>query len=267
MSAVLNEQAIELHAQEAQKHPAPAVQQRAVVATPTPADLLRIAVEGGADLDRLERLMDLQARWEAAEAKKAFVQAMTRFKAEPLEIFKRKSVSFETRNNGQTSYKHAELSDVTDAVGPAMAKHGLSYRWDVQQEKDKVTVDCIVTHELGHSERVTMFAPPDGSGNKNQIQQIASTVTYLQRYTLLSATGMATKGMDDDGRGSAPAQDQCPPDLLQAARDAACNGTAAYAKFFSEIGLLSRKRLLSHHKTLKAVAMKADESIQARDSE
>lgn len=202
MSAVLNEQTIELQAQEVQHHPAPAVQQRAVVATPTPADLLRIAVEGGADLDRLERLMDLQARWEAAEAKKAAVQAMTRFKAEPLEIFKRKKVDFATRDGDRVTYKHAELSDVTDAVGPAMARHGLSFRWNVQQEKDRITVDCIVTHERGHSETVTMFAAPDVSGKKNHIQQVASTVTYLQRYTLLAATGMATKGVDDDGRES-----------------------------------------------------------------
>ncbi|WP_051377050.1 ERF family protein [Paraburkholderia dilworthii] len=176
----------------------PAVQQtRAVTASATPADLLRIAVESGADLDRLERLMALQEKWEAGEARKAYVVAMTAFKAEPLEIFKKKTVEF-----SGTKYSHAELSDVTEVVCPAMAKHQLSHRWDVTQNADRITVDCVITHVLGHSEKVTMEAMPDSSGKKNAIQQVASTISYLQRYTLLAATGVATKGMDDDAQSS-----------------------------------------------------------------
>lgn len=173
----------------------------------TPAQLLAIAVQQGADLDRLEKLMALQERWEANEARKAFTAAMTGFKAEPVTIEKRKNVSFTTRDGETTSYNHAELSDVTDAIGPALARHDLSYRWDVHQEGGTITVECILTHIAGHSERVTMSAPPDGSGKKNAIQQVASTTTYLQRYTLLAITGMSTKGMDDDGCGVDDAPD------------------------------------------------------------
>lgn len=169
----------------------------------TPAALLSMAVSQGADLDRLERLMALQERFEANEARKAFVEAMTAFKAEPMEILKRKQVSFTTKDGDTTSYKHAELSDVTAAVVPAMARHGLSHRWNIEQTGTLVTVDCVITHAQGHSEKVTLFAGPDASGKKNAIQQIASTVTYLQRYTLLAACGLSTKGEDDDGKGGA----------------------------------------------------------------
>lgn len=168
----------------------------AIAPSATPADLLRIAVENGADLDRLERLMALQERWEANEARKAYVAAMTAFKAEKLTIVKGKKVEYVG-----TSYMHAELSDVTDVICPALARHQLSHRWDVSQEGERITVDCVITHVLGHSERVTMQAMPDNSGKKNAIQQVASTITYLQRYTLLAATGVATKGQDDDGKG------------------------------------------------------------------
>ena len=71
----------------------PAATPRAAIPLPqqaaTPSVLLAMAVQQGADLDRLERLMALQERWEANEARTAFVAAMTAFKAEPLEIFKR----------------------------------------------------------------------------------------------------------------------------------------------------------------------------------
>lgn len=178
-------------------------QSSALAATVTPGDLLRIAVEKGADLDYLGKLMDLQERWEANEARKAFVAAMAAFKAEPVKILKNKQVYFQSQK-GVTNYWHAELSDVTNAVGPAMAKHGLTFDWDVHQQSGKIVVDCVVTHSMGHFKKVTMEGPLDATGNKNAIQQAGSTVTYLQRYTLLSAIGMATQGADDDGNDGAP---------------------------------------------------------------
>ncbi len=164
--------------------------------------MIETMVSRGGDLANLDKILDLQIKWEANEARKGYVAAMAAFKTEPMEILKRKLVSFETRDGDTTSYKHAELSDVTDAVVPAMAKHGLSHRWDVKQDSGQITVTCTITHQLGHSESVTMSAAPDASGKKNAIQQVASANSYLQRYTLLAATGMATKGMDDDGRTS-----------------------------------------------------------------
>jgi hypothetical protein len=155
------------------------------------------------DIDKVQRLLDVKERWEAIEASKAFVEAMAAFKREPLEIFKKKTVEFTTRDGDKTSYKHARLSDITDAIAPAMARHGLSFDWDIHQASGSITVDCIVTHQLGHSKKVTMSGAPDASGKKNAIQQVGSTITYLQRYTLLAATGMSTKDEDDDGAGGA----------------------------------------------------------------
>jgi hypothetical protein len=158
-------------------------------------------LKSGGNIEQLNQMMDMQARWEANEARKAFTAAMTGFKAEPVVIYKKKNVYFKSKNGGQdTDYNHAELSDVTDAVGPALAKHDLAYRWNIHQASGSITVDCILTHIAGHFETVTMAAGPDNSGNKNAIQQVASTTTYLQRYTLLAITGMSTKGMDDDAR-------------------------------------------------------------------
>lgn len=160
--------------------------------------MIETMVSRGGDLSNLDKMLDLQIKWEANEARKAYVAAMAAFKAEPMEILKRKLVEY----NG-VSYKHAELSDVADVVVPAMGLHGLSHRWDVRQSGNEITVACIITHSLGHSESVSMTAQPDDSGKKNRIQQVASAVQYLERYTLLAATGMATKSVsDDDGRAA-----------------------------------------------------------------
>jgi hypothetical protein len=239
---------------------------RSLMATPTPGDLLRIALESGADLDRLERLMDLQAKWEAGEARKAFVQAMTEFKAEPLEIFKRKAVGYTTKDGAFVGYKHAELSDVADVVVPAMARHGLSHRWDVKQEPKKITVTCTITHKAGHSESVMMDAAPDDSGKKNSIQQVASTITYLQRYTLLASTGLATKSEhDDDGAGAGAADDAVPKGadaeafeaMLDGFRAAALNGSAALKQHYIN-SQPSADFWKIHSRALKAAAANAD---------
>jgi hypothetical protein len=169
----------------------------------TPVDLLRFALQSGADLDRLERLMKMQQEWEANEAKKSFRRAMAAFKAECPPIFKRKQVGYNTKDGDFVGYKHAELSDVTDVIVPHMAKHGLTHDWDIVQEPGKITVICIVTHIDGHIKKVSMEGPPDSSGKKNIMQQAGSTVTYLERYSLLACLGMSTKDEDDDGAGGA----------------------------------------------------------------
>lgn len=182
--------------------PAQAAPIQALAVTDNPyMAMAQIAMQQG-KVAEMRELMAMHKEWDAHQAFKAYVAAMAAFKTEPMEILKKKLVSFTTRDGDTTSYKHAELSDVTAAVVPALGKHGLSHRWDVKQEGGGITVTCILTHALGHSESVTLTAAPDASGKKNAIQQVASTVTYLERYTLLMATGMATTGMDDDGRAS-----------------------------------------------------------------
>lgn len=166
--------------------------------TITPMAMLQIAVEQGADLDKLTKLMDLHERYEKNEAKKAFVVAMSDFKANPPEIFKNKHVSYTTQK-GKTEYDHATLDQVSIVIGVALSKHGLAHRWITEQVDGRIKVTCVITHSMGHSESVSLQSSADDSGGKNSIQAIGSAVTYLQRYTLLAATGMAVQDQDDDG--------------------------------------------------------------------
>jgi len=168
--------------------------------TLTPVDLLRIAVSQGADVDKLKQLMDLQERFEKNEARKAFAAAMLKFKANPPAITKNHAVKF-----GQTAYNHATLDHVCEEVTRGLSAVGITHAWKVTQDKDLITVRCVLTHELGHSEETQLMGLPDNSGSKNSIQAIGSTVTYLQRYTLLAACGLAAKN-DDDGQAAGKPQ-------------------------------------------------------------
>jgi hypothetical protein len=184
-----------------------APQQAVANTSPTPADLVRYAMDREVDLDRLERLMDMQMKWEQREAHKAYTEAMADFKRNAPTINQDKYVSFET-GKGTTAYSHATIGNVTGKIIGALAEHGFSHRWiPARGEGGLISVTCEITHKLGHSETTTLEAGLDQSGGKNNIQSMASTITYLERYTLLAATGLAVKDqMDDDGAGNGQAQ-------------------------------------------------------------
>lgn len=173
--------------------------QNSAPATVDPMQLLATAVSQGADIDKLEKLMALQERWEANNARKAFTEAMAKFKESPPKLVKDRHVHFNT-----TNYYHAGLDQITDKVAAALSAVGISHRFEVSQTEKAITVTCVLTHVSGHSERTPLSAGADSSGGKNSIQAIGSTVSYLQRYTLLAATGLATGEEDDDGTLSEP---------------------------------------------------------------
>lgn len=183
-----------------------AAQPVATIAAPTaatPAMLLQHAMTlGDANLDRLERLMQMDIAWQANEARKAYVDAMAQFKRNPPTIIKDKLVGYKNKDGSVTGYQHATLGAVTEAIVASLAEHGFSHRWQINQDGGQIKVTCILTHKQGHSEETPMSCGKDDSGKKNAIQQVASAITYLQRYTLLAATGVATMDQsDDDGKG------------------------------------------------------------------
>lgn len=162
----------------------------------TPMQMLQIAVERGADMAQLEKLMELQERWQANQARKAFDEAIAAAKAKIKPIVKKREVDFTTAK-GRTNYHYEDLALIASEVDPILSEFGLSYRYRSKQDGNKVSVTCVIAHREGHSEETTLTALNDESGNKNSIQAIGSAVTYLQRYTLKLALGLAAAKDDD----------------------------------------------------------------------
>ena len=168
-----------------------------------PQKLVEIAITQKAGIEQLERIVALVKDREAIEARKAFYKAFAGFQSECSVIQKSKTVNYENRNSpGRTNYSYAGTDDIVKAVNPLLHKHGLSYRFEQSFNDNALKVTCILTHEAGHSESCAMAAKPDGTGNKNTIQQWGSSATYLKRYTLTAVLGLATTEEDDDGQSS-----------------------------------------------------------------
>lgn len=231
--------------------------------------LVEMAITSGADMDRLDKLLDLKERYDKEEARKQFTAALADFKSEDVQIVKDRAIGYKNKDGSFTGYRHATLGNVVGTAVPHMSKHGLSHRWDIVQKDGVITVTCILTHKGGHSEKISMFAAPDDTGKKNSIQQVASTVTYLERYTFLSITGLAVEDqLDDDAvKADAPVVEKINEDQAK----------ALHAKITDndlDMGIILRWLATSavHAATLedipenmfKAVMSKIDASIKAK---
>lgn len=195
----------------AEKTKAIAITEDRAVAATTPMDLLNQAV-GSGNIELAEKLMGLQERWEKNQARKSFDAAIAAAKSEIKPI---------TRTGKAHNNKaYATFADIAKVVDPILGKNGLSYRFRTAQA-DRISVTCILSHRDGHAEETTLAGPPDKTGSKNDIQAIGSTLTYLQRYSLVQMLGLAAAD-DDDGKaggaGECITQQQADDlrDLLQA---------------------------------------------------
>lgn len=157
----------------------------------TPVDMLSLAVERGASIETLEKLMGLRERYEASQARKAFDEAVADAKAGIQPVLKNRE--------GHNGKRYADFAAIAKAIDPIISQFGLSYRFRTTQT-DRISVTCVLSHKDGHSEETTLSGPPDASGSKNAIQAIGSTLTYLQRYTLVQALGLAASEDDDGGK-------------------------------------------------------------------
>jgi ERF superfamily len=187
----------------------------------SPGNYLQQAIAAGASIDVIERILAAQTAWETNQARKAYSAAIAAFKANPPQVLKNVEVGYDSRRTGdRTSYKHEDLAELLAVVDPALAVHGLWAAFRVNTlDNGKIRVACVIGHADGHSEeRAELSSAPDTSGNKNPVQSIGSVVSYLQRYTIKAALGLAA-AKDDDGRASGRRSEYLSDEQVQQIQD------------------------------------------------
>jgi hypothetical protein len=162
-----------------------------------PMQLVSMAVEQGADIDKLSKLMDLQERWESGQAKKAFDEAMNEFQSRMPVVPRRGKVDY-TTGKGRTNYDYGRIEDAFALASPILKDVGLSFRFKQETVNGLITVTCIISHRMGHCEENSMSAMPDQSGGKDPLKAMASTNSYLRRYTFTGGFGIIFAGEDDE---------------------------------------------------------------------
>lgn len=155
----------------------------------SPSDLVSYAIQSGQSLEVIREAVALSRELKREQALEAFDAAVADAKAEIGPAVKNRT--------GNNSKRYADFAAYAAVVDPIIGKHGLSYRFRTTQD-ERIHVTCVLSHRSGHREETTLSGPADATGSKNAIQAIGSTLTYLQRYTLVQALGLAASE-DDDG--------------------------------------------------------------------
>lgn len=164
----------------------------------TKESLIQLALNDKIDPDKLEKLMELQFRYEEKQAESAFNEALAKFQEACPPVLKKKSV---TNNSGKHMYNYAELDEMVSTIRPHLAVNGLSFSFDIIRVDEKTSqLITSLKHKSGHTEKSAYFFDPmaDG-GSMNASQRRKSALTYAKRAGLESALGLVTANQDDDG--------------------------------------------------------------------
>lgn len=166
----------------------------------TPMAMIDRALTSGASPETLGKLMDLQERWEASQAKKNFEEAMQKAQAEMRPVLLNAS-------NDQTRSRYATYEALDSAIRPIYTRHGFTLSFNMADcpTPDHVRIVCEVACG-GHSTFPHIDMPADGKGAKGgdvmtKTHATGAAITYGRRY-LLGMIFNITTTKDDDGNGA-----------------------------------------------------------------
>jgi len=175
------------------------VEQKNVSKEANSYDILMRAIELNVDLDAFEKLVNLVEKVQIDKAKREFYEAFAKFQSQVPPILKSSEVNM---GAGRPRYNYASLYDIISKIQKPLGDNNLSFRWEISNNNDIIEVTCILSHSGGYELQTSIHAGKDATPGKSNVQAIASTITYLKRYTLVSLLGIGTADPDDDAQAT-----------------------------------------------------------------
>jgi len=161
--------------------------------------LERAVLNPKVDVDKMERIFEMQLKVIKRNAEIEFNQAMSIAQSE---------VGFINTDleNGQTHSKYASYVQMDRALRPVYTKNGfaLSFNTEPTEKADMVRVICYVTHKAGHTRNYSIDMPADGKGAKGgdvmtKTHATGAASSYGMRYLLKLIFNVAIGEDDTDG--------------------------------------------------------------------
>ena len=163
--------------------------------------IARAASDPNVDVEKMERLFDMQERVRAREAETSFNQAMNAAQSEMRSVAANAS-------NPQTKSRYATFDKLDKMMRPVYTHHGFSLSFDEadSDKPDYVRVVCYVSHVDGHTRTYHRDMPADGKGAKGgdvmtKTHAAGAAGSYGARYLLKGIFNIAVGEEDNDGNG------------------------------------------------------------------
>ena len=186
--------------------PSVAPERALALAEHSPMSMMLAAHRQGVSLADVREMMAIHREMKADEAREMFSADFANFRGENVIIPKTKTV-----DRGRAgSFDQAEYDQVCRRLSPALSRHGFSFRHDqkfglrrmmiegVESDVGWVWVTCFLEHRKGHVKTLELDGPPGDLSANTPIQNMQSTASFFKRNSLLSITGTATGGEDDE---------------------------------------------------------------------
>ncbi|WP_417618786.1 ERF family protein [Oceanisphaera sp.] len=162
----------------------------------------RAAMNPDVDIDKMERLLQMQERILNRNAEQEFNQAMARAQTDMRPVVRDAA-------NEQTRSRYARLETIDRQVRPVYTNCGfsLSFGTDDCPIESHIRITCDVSHTGGHTKNYKVDMPLDmtgmkGNQNKTATHAHGSTMSYGRRYLTLLIFNIAMAHEDDDGQAA-----------------------------------------------------------------
>ena len=162
--------------------------------------IARAARDPNVDIDKMERLLEMQERVHARNAKAAYYSALADMQPNLPAIIERGGIKDRTGNIQST---YALWEDINDVIKPILSASGFALSFKCRRTDNEIIVTGILSHREGHSEETELSLP---SGSKNAVQAVGSSTQYGKRYTASALLNLTTVGADDDGHDGGNAE-------------------------------------------------------------
>src|SRR5262249_5957856 len=149
----------------------------------------RAARDPNVDIDKMERLLLMQERVIARQAKTSFDASFAEMQEHLPIIDKRGLIEIKEKDSSgkrtgavQHSTKYALWEDINEAIKPILSRFGFGLQFRTGLADDgRIKVTGILSHREGHREETTMVLQHDSSGSKNAVQAVGSSTSYGKR--------------------------------------------------------------------------------------
>ena len=153
-------------------------------------------------VETLERLLALQERYDAEQARRTYFEAFARVQGRTREVAERGW-------NPSTRSKYALLEDIKEMLDPILAEEGFAQSVSMVPGAGEglMRFELLIRHSGGHSERHHLDAPGDdrgmkGTPTKTALHGMRSSMTYCRRALITDVWDVRTCEPDDDGNAA-----------------------------------------------------------------
>jgi len=199
-------------------------------------DVIRLSMSPDVDGAKTTALAELAMKMQDREAERRYRMAKHKAIMEMPSISKAGAVI--NHKTGAVQSRYSKFEDIDRIVRPILARHHLVIGFNVGHQGQMVTVQPILSYSDGEMTFTEyggeMVLAVDTTGAKNATQGAGSAASYGKRHSMKAMLNIIEEGEDDDG-GATIKLDPETTGLIDAGREAARKGSAAYAEFFGAL--------------------------------